>query len=175
MNYYFLNLDKDYSDAPKTVNWYGKIDIESILNGKYEALEKAYALEIKENSELYKTDVIFDPIFAVSEMVKFCLETYEPNMEYTRLYLVQRKEERVLEYFIPHLKEEKCLNKDMVSREKLFSNFPSIKLDNVRKDRFLFRVTDGVKTYVIAKEGFIESILRRGAKGIQINRIKVSD
>ena len=59
----------------------------------------AYALEVKGNCELYRTDIIMDPIFAVSPMVKHCMEVYELNMTFTSLYLVQRKEEQILEYF----------------------------------------------------------------------------
>ncbi len=174
MRYYSLSMDKDYTDAPRTINWYGRIDIESLMNCRYEKLESAYALEIKGGCDLYPTDIIMDPIFAVSAMVKHCLEAYEPNLTYTRLYLVQCKEEKVLEYFIPHLVEENCVsNQGGNSRNLLFSNKAVLDIGKVPLDRFLFRTAGDGNKQIIARAEFLESILRRGAKGVHMENIEI--
>lgn len=164
MKYYSVSVDRDYTDAPKTVNWYGRIDIESVMNCKYEQLEDTYALEVKGNCELYRTDIIMDPIFAVSPMVKHCMEVYEPNMTFTSLYLVQRKEEQILEYFIPHLTEEKCLeSKSGNVRSMPMAGKTVLNLNKVAADKFIFRAAEARAKHIIMRDVFLESILRRGA------------
>lgn len=174
MNYYFLGLDKDYTDIPKPSNWYGKIDVESVLTGKYENLDEVYVFEVKENSDLYLTDVIIEPVFAVSKMVKHCMEVYEPNMMYTQLCFIQRKDGKILEYFMPHLSLEKCLKrKNVIDKISFFSGRPAIDINAVEEDKFIFRVSDGISNYVVTRIELLESMLRRGAKGLQLEVIEV--
>ncbi|MBQ2746018.1 MAG: hypothetical protein IJF37_10460 [Lachnospiraceae bacterium] len=169
MDYYLLSIDKDYTDMPKPTNWFGKIDVESIYRGEYSNLEKAYALEIKENADIYTADIITEPVFAVSKMVKTCIEAYEPNIGFTRIYFVQRKEERVFEYFIPHLTLEDCL----VSKKQKVgygntAQTPKIDLNRVEEDKFIFRAREGTENHIVVKTEFLESVLRRGARGIHV-------
>lgn len=175
MDYYVLSLDKDYTDVPKTINWFGRIDVEAIYSGEYDRLEKAYVLEIKENADIYVPDIIIEPVFAVSKMVKKCLETFEPNVKYTRLYFVQRKEQKVFEYFIPHLTHEKCV----VSKKNAIGlgvTKQSICIDKslIQPDKFIFYIQDNMMHHVIAKTEFLESIFRRDGKGIHIERVDIS-
>ena len=174
MDYYVLSLDKDYTDVPKTINWFGRIDVEAIYSGAYERLEKAYVLEIKENSDIYVTDIIIEPVFAVSKMVKTCLETFEPNIKYTRLYFVQRKEQKVFEYFIPHLTHEKCA----VQRTNTIGHWAAkqkvcIDKRKIEPDKFIFYIKDNASYKVIVRTELLESIFRRDGKGIYIESVDI--
>lgn len=173
MEYYAVSIDKEYTDAPKTINWFGRIDIESILNCRYEKLEQAYALEIKENENVYKTDIIIEPIFAVSEMIKYCLTEFEPFMKFTRLYYVQRKEEKVFEYFIPHLIVQDCISKNISTNiNNLYMGKLILDLNKIEEDKFIFRVMNGRTNYIIAREELIEPLYKRGARGIHIEKVE---
>lgn len=173
MKYFSVSMDKEYTDTPRTVNWYGRINIESIMNCRYEQLEDIYALEIKGGFEVEPTDIVMDPIFAVSPMVKYCLETYEPNMQFTSLYFVQRKEEKIFEYYIPHLREEKCLKSSGSNFKKLpYSGNICIDLKKLPKDRFIFRINDEKNSIIVISSILLESILRRGACGMRLESIE---
>lgn len=174
MDYYVLSLDKDYTDVPKTINWFGRIDVEAVYSGAYERLEKAYVLEIKENPDIYVSDIITEPVFAVSKMVKTCLETFEPNIKYTRLYFVQKKEQKVFEYFIPHLTHEKCaVQKRNVIGYGAAMQKVCIDKSKIEPDKFIFYIKDNTTYKVIVRTEFLESILRRDGKGIHIESVDI--
>lgn len=175
MDYYILNEDKEYTDVPKTINWFGRIDVESIYKGEYSKLEKAYVLEIKENQDIYIADTIIEPVFAVSKMVKFCIETYEPNIEFTNLYFVQRKEQKVFEYFIPHLTLEDCVTlQESKNNGGIYSKKLLLDTNRVEADKFIFMVRAGNENHIIARTEFLESLLRRSARGMHIEKIEIA-
>lgn len=168
MKYFILQQDKDYTDAPFIVNWFGKINADNIRMGKYEMLKEVYSLTVRDNKELDTIDLITEPFMAVSAMVKYCIEAYEPNIGYSRLYLLDKSTERVEEYFIPYLIEEDCLSEQSIlNQNKTIIEKPVLDEGKIGKDRYLFMIGGINSRYIVAREEFVESILRRGARGIR--------
>lgn len=169
MKYYIIKQDKDYTDAPVITNWFGKIDADSIRPGKYQNLKEIYSLQVRDNKELYPTDFIMEPFPAVSAMVEHCIKTYEPNTGCSRLYLTEKTTGQVEEYFIPYLMENDCLAEEsIVNRNRTVIEKPVIDLNKTDKDKYIFLIGNINSRYVAAREEFIESILRRGARGISL-------
>lgn len=169
MKYYIIKQDKDYTDAPVITNWFGKIDADSIRPGKYKNLKEMYSLQVRENKELYPVDLITEPFPAVSAMVEHCIRTYEPNIGYSRLYLSEKTTGHVEEYFIPYLAEVDCLAQtSIVNRNRTVIEKPVIDLNKTDRDKYIFLIGDMNSRHIVAREEFIESILRRGARGISL-------
>lgn len=167
MRYFILKQDKEYTDAPNIVNWFGKIDTNNMKPGRYGNLKAIYSLQIRENSSIYHIDMITEPFLAVSEMMEFCIKKYEPNIGYSRLYLLERKSGTVEEYFIPYLTEEDCLaSSSIINMNKTVIEKAVIDLKKVNPNKYIFIIGNLNTRYVVAREEFVESILRRGARGI---------
>ncbi|MBD5135750.1 MAG: hypothetical protein K2I03_09345 [Lachnospiraceae bacterium] len=169
MKYYILKQDKDYTDAPVISNWFGRIDTDNIRPGKYKNLKEMYSLTIRDNKELYPVDFIMEPFPAVSAMVEHCIRVYEPNIGCSRLYLLEKTTGRAEEYFIPYLTEEDCLaESSIVNRNRTVIEKPVIDINKVSRDRYIFLIGNMNSRYVVVREEFMESILRRGARGISL-------
>lgn len=165
MDYYIMEQDMDYTDCPVVMNWFGKIDTENIKQGRYENLKKRYVLPSRGS---YDTDIITKPFLAVSPMVFYCIKAYEPAVEGTAIYLLDKKAGSAAEYFIPYLDEVNCLARESkVNINKTVIEKAVLDFNLIEKDRYIFNIGGLNSRYTIARCELIESILKRGARGIR--------
>ena len=69
MNYFLLESDPLYTDAPVLRDWSGKIDRSSIMPGKSHQIPARLILDIYPNSHVVFTDVIDFPFLLLSKPV----------------------------------------------------------------------------------------------------------
>ena len=173
MRYYIMVKDKNYTDVPRLLNWFGAINVEHIINMKYDMLRDMYAFVLQENQDMYVPDIIVDPFFLASKMVKYCIEQYEPNVAHTLVGLVEKNTGNTYEFYIPHLVEIDCLAKNSIISgngavlEKVV--FDTNKID---KSKYVFRVKGINAANIAVCEAFAESILKRGACGIKFIKVE---
>lgn len=176
MKYYILTKDKEYTDVPKIINWYGKINTEHIIKKEYNKLQKMYGLLLQENGQMYDADGIFEPVFLVSKMIKYCMEKYEPNMQTTFVGLLERKNNKVYEYFLPHLVEQDCLSeKSIITCNGTILQKAVFSRKKIDKNKYIFQIGGLNTVYIAAREEFVESILKRGAKGIGLIEVEIEE
>ena len=176
MKYYIIKKDKLYTDVPKVINWFGKINTEHVIRMEYDKLEEMYGLLLQENTDMYQADAIFEPIFLVSRMMNYCIRKYEPNIGSTFVGLIERKNNTTHEFFLPHLTEQKCLSdKSIITGNGTILEKPVFDMKKIDRNKFVFRV-GGLNSVCIAARGeFVESILRRGAKGIKFIEVEIDE
>jgi len=176
MKYYIIKKSKNHTDVPKIINWFGRINTEHIIRGEYDKLEKLYSLLVQENADMYQADAIFEPVLLVSGMMKHCIEQYEPNMKHTFVGLIEKKNDTVFEFFLPHLTEEICLSKkSIISGNGTILEKPVFDMKKLNKDKYIFRVGGLNSVYIAAREELVESVLRRGAKGIEFVGVEIEE
>ena len=164
MQYYMMNQDKDYTDNIEIVNWFKKIDVEKLEPGKYSSLDEFYTFEIKGNEVV---DMIFSPFFAVSKMVYYCIKTYEPNMMFTPIAVWNKEKAETYEYFIPHLEREEILSDSSIIKNYNTYIERAVKKREHRANNYIFLLDNFKKRQIIIKKELAESILKRGARGIE--------
>ncbi|MCM1159602.1 MAG: hypothetical protein NC412_00120 [Roseburia sp.] len=173
MEYYCLTIDKRYSEAPVIKNWTGKIQREYITEEKSYLLQQRELLEIVENKNVFFTDIVVFPFFLVSDMCKNVISLYEPKTKFKQIVLMEMKTSKYQVYHLPILKKihgmetVRKVGKISIKESKLM----------VRKDDIenlgIFQVETNGKTNTIIRLDVLESMLRRGAKGIGIREIEL--
>lgn len=175
MDYFIITQDKRYTDAPNIINWFDKIDVKNICPARSYYLPKRLLLEIRNNPEVVFTDIVSFPFFLVSDICKQMIQKYEPRTPFKQIVLMDMKTHKMSLYHLPILKKIDCLSTDSV----LNQDKSVIEKMVLQKDRIeglsIFQI-DGVKSnYTVIRLDLLESILRRGAKGIAIEQVEVRE
>lgn len=171
MRYFLVKQDKSYTKAPRLVNWFGKIKTECICPGTYSQLEEDYVLMIESKENVEYSDLIMEPFYMISNMVKYVLTAYEPNLTYTNLYLVDKKGKTAYEYYIPHLKEYDCLTaKSKMEFQRTQLTYGEMDLSKLG-DHSIFYLAGMAKKHLVIREDLAESLLRRGFYGVDLQRL----
>lgn len=173
MRYFIIDVDKRYTDAPTIINWYNKINIDNIKNGIYYNISKRTLLPLRANENIVFIDIIVKPTFLISDKLRKIFEIYDKYLKFKQVALLDSKNEKVELYHIPTIKSVDCLNeKTKFNRDKSIITECYIDYDKV-KDLSIFHIK-GIKTeYTVIRLDLLESILRRGARGISIKEINL--
>lgn len=171
MEYYIMEQDHDYTDAPVITNWFGKINTEDIRQGRYEELDSQYVLTASGDMDI---DIITMPFLAVSPMMLHCIQGYEPNVEATPVYLLDKKKEKVSEYWIPHLEEINCMSDESrCNRNKTVLEKAVLNRSKIKPDCYIFRLGGLNTSYTVVRIELVESMLKRGATGIGLREVLI--
>lgn len=173
MKYYCLVIDKRYTEAPVIKNWYGKIKRENITEEKSYLLPQRELLEIVENKNVFFTDIVVFPFFMVSDLCKNVISMYEPKTKFKQIVLMDRKTNKYQVYHLPILKKMNSIETTKkIGNISIKQNTLMVREEEVG-DLAIFQVEANGKTNTIIRLDMLESMLRRGAKGIGIQEIMV--
>lgn len=175
MRYYWVKENKNYTLAPQIKNWFSALDIRKLKPGYYKDIPKRMLFYIEENPNTIFTDILVSPFFLVSEKIKDCLQLFEPNLEFKEFILLDQRNRRAQEYFLPQLSEMSCLTANSqfnLDRSRL----KYIELDQESiKEKAIFTLGEVKSRYVIARLDVIEGMLRRNVKGLCIEEVYVKN
>lgn len=147
----------DYFELKNTVGPQISVDtvfdknIQAILQKKYQNISDFSMYHIKIPEFICMTDILFQPVFMVSETVFECIRLYEPYIKSKRIILYN---EQYCGIFYILLLELKSLE----NKKTLFN-------------KHIFRIQDGFKDKVVVSLELLESLLKRYAIGFQIEEI----
>ncbi|SFR63885.1 hypothetical protein [Anaeromicropila populeti] len=171
MRYYIIEQDKMFTNAPHILNWFGKIDVEKMKMGSYSLLKESYLLKIRGNADVDFIDVISEPFFLVTNMVRFVMQAYEPNLTFTDCNLFHGEQKAFGEYYIPHFAEYNCLTeKSQVNRDRSVVEHAEIDLHKIM-DKSVFVLEGLGKKHVVVRDDLLESLLRRGLRGAKVRKV----
>lgn len=170
MEYFKLLQDKNYSNGPKIVNWYGKINTQEICYGNAHKFPERMLFHVESDKEMCFTEVVLQPFLLVDSECKKMFQLYEPKTPFRNVVLLDAKYKRMNLYQMPFLKKVELVEKKMLAEgEALIVKMPEKEL--VRKS--IFQIVDKEKTVTIIRLDLLESILRRKANGFKIEPVKV--
>ncbi len=174
MKFFLLRWEEKGNPVPRVVNWMAKLDYRAIQTRKIGRLPKRTLLYVENNPETVFSDIISSPFLLVSELIWDVMKKYEIRREGKQIILLDGVYGFAEIYYLPDLQECTCLHADTE-----FNNDGTIikKLildrDVTEKLPPFFRVAGVQKDYVIGRLDFVESILRRGAKGIKLEELEI--
>ncbi|BCJ92610.1 hypothetical protein acsn021_01790 [Anaerocolumna cellulosilytica] len=172
MRYFLLKADKGYTYTPRIVNLHTQIDVRDLKKGSYYKIPKRFLLRIQSNPDTVYTDIITHPLFLISDKIKRVLEKYEPNLNYKEVILLDQEFGRAEKYHLPTLEELECLTPASVFNTDK-SILHKIVIDiNKSGDKCMFALGEVTNRYVIVRLDFVESMLRRGAKGFTLQEVE---
>lgn len=175
MRYYILEQDMGYADIPKLMNWFVHLTASNTKSPDIKNLHNREIITMQTDEDTVCADILFSPIFMISDTVKECLALYEPNMQFKEIILLDQKRRKMQNYFLPSLEEIDCLT----SRSEYTFGHVDLKYIELDKNRIgdksIFKLKGVEKNYIIARLDVVESLLRRGGKGIMVRETDVSD
>ena len=174
MKFFLVSWEEHGNPVPRIVNWENKVDFHAIQMGNLEKLPRRTLLYIENNPDTVFSDIIMSPFFLVSDMVWNVMKMYGIGKQGKQMVLLDGVYGFAEIYYMPRLAEHRCLHEDTQ-----FNNDGSVikKLILNKEESYnyppFFRVAGLKKNYVIGRLDFVESILRRGAKGIQLTELEL--
>lgn len=172
--YFLIGTDKNCTPLPRMLNLRANIR-EEYLNEKLSYMQKKISLVKVEHSFSGNTiypDILDRGIFILSAFASEVLKLYEPSIKTKKVCLVEEKTYIIYEYEIPILKEIDCLSeKTLYKRGKAIDR--GILVADMIPDLALFRLPDIDGCCTVARLDFVESLLKRGAKGVYLQNLEV--
>lgn len=129
---------------------------------------------LEENQHTLFSDVIEKPFLLVSKMFWDVSKMYEVPVRGKEMVLLDGVNGFAEIYYMPVYPQYHCLSEETVFNND-YSVIQELILDK-EKIKYVppvFEVAEVEKDYLICRLDFIESILRRGAKGIKLAELKV--
>lgn len=171
--YYFLLKTNKRNPVPYSINKNRAIDIRYINKENSYKIPNCSVVEMKLPSEAFLPDILSEPMFMVDERFAEVIEMYVPETIFKTVYLLHSESGIHKTYFLPILEDVECLS-DETKRSYGETELLQIVL---RKEavvgKSIFRVAGFHHSYVIGRLDLVESILRRGIRGIELMQVEV--
>lgn len=172
MKYFIMSLDAAYTDVPRAINWYDKINPKWVNKEEAYRLPRRELLFISHQDRVVYTDVLMKPFFLISAVVRDVLLMYDPLVEMKEVILLDAERRESKLYYLPILEEFEAVEETHLSPfNKQEEN--SMLVDGKISDKSIFIVKGKLKKYIICNLELIESLLKRGVVGIGLQEIKI--
>ena len=173
MTYFLLESDPLYKDAPILRDWSGKIERGSILPGQSHHIPPRMVLDIYPNAHTIFTDVIDFPFLLISKTCMDVVKLYEPQIVSKQIVLLDAENRLKKIYHLPILPHLECLSEDSVlSLDKSELKEGILDLSKVG-NKGIFHIAGLSRFYTVIRLDMLESMLKRGTRGIKITPMKV--
>lgn len=173
MKYFLLETDKKISQLPQIVQLHDKIDVRDIHRESAYKIAHRQLLTVKGDTDTFYPDIISTPVFLLSQGAKRVVEMYEPRTVWREAVLLDRKNEKVSQYFLPIFEEVDCLAENAVFNLN-HSLLKEIVLDGKKlRGHAIFRIAGVEKAYIVGNLDVVESMLKRGLRGIGLTELQV--
>ena len=173
MKYYLLNWEETGNPVPRIRNWMERLDYRAVQKRELEKLPERTILFLEENPDTLFSDVVELPFLLVSKMFWDVSKMYDVPVRGKEMVLLDGANGFAEIYYMPVYPRYDCL-----SKETIFNNDHSmireLMLDK-NKIKYVppvFEVAEVEKDYLICRLDLIESVLRRGAKGIKLTELQ---
>ncbi len=156
MKFFQINSEPAGNVLPRIVGWKEKLDYHAVQRGELHRLPKRILLYVENHPETVFADVVDSPFFLVSDMIWKVMKEYDGNVTGREIILLDDLFGVSGVYHMPGLDTYDSL--DTQWGQGMAPPF--------------FRYGGGKRNYMIGRLDFVESILRRGAKGIRLREAK---
>lgn len=156
MKFFQINSEPDGNVLPHIVGWKDKLDYHAVQQGEIHRLPPRTLLYVENHPDTVFADVVDSPFFLVSDMVWKVMREYDRNVTGKEIILLDDFFGVTGTYHMPSL-----ATYDGLSTQQGWKAAPPF-----------FRYSGEKRNYMIGRLDFVESILRRGAKGVRLREIK---
>lgn len=174
MRYYLLNWEEKGNPVPRIRNWMERLDYQAVRKREMAKLPERTILFLEENPDTLFSDIIELPFLLVSKMFWDASKMYGVTVRGKEMVLLDGMNGFAEIYYMPLYPRHECL-----SEKTVFNNDHSairkmvLDKNKIRNVPPVFAVSEVEKDCLICRLDFIESILRRGAKGIKLTQVQI--
>ena len=172
MRYFLLQADSGCTNMPQIRNWYNVFKEKNIDIENYSEIEEG-TLALEHNQNTIFTGIITHPVLMFHNDVFDIAEKYIPRLPGKRFLLADLRNGTSQLYVMPLLRWLDCLSEESIMG-KSAGKYEQIVLQGSKiQNRSIFWIQGHESTEPAISLDFAESILRRGARGVQLIELKV--
>ena len=166
---YFILTNEEKNPLLQIININQSIDVRKLNRKEYQTMPSYVLLNAKLGIDGIFPDIIEKPVFLLSRAAMEVTGLYDSNIPFLFFVLFDTDKEECASYFSPVLEEEDCLAQKpgpgqrelILDRSKMTGN-P------------LFRIRTGTESAVIIRMDLAESLLERGAIGLNLKEVSLT-
>lgn len=169
MNYYLIETEEG-NRIPYHINKNRAIDIRMLTKEKIYRIPMWSVMEMKLSNEGFFPDLLCSPCILLSKCFMETIVMYQPDTVYRGIKLWDRESGINATYYMPILNEVDCIS-EKTQFNKIGNRIVKLILDKEKiKPYAAFRIKDYGKNCIVGRMDFVESLLRRGVKGIRVDK-----
>lgn len=175
MKYFLLSTELERNPLPQITNWFEQINPRDITPDRAGNIPDWLQLQVSNGLEAVFSDVLSMPGYLVSTAVYSAMKLYDPYMKQKQVVLFDRQAQIMHLYHLPILPVCDCLlPESKLSRDKTEILYGVLDVEKAGRRPFV-KLGGTAKTQVAFRLDVVESILRRGAKGLRIMELEVRE
>lgn len=173
MDYFLLKQDERYTNTPRLIDVFKKINIKNLNLLNAHKIEDIIIFEVSADDNCEFLDILDSQLFLVLEGMKKIIEKYDRNILFKSLALIDSLHDRQENYFLPIFEEVESLS-DNVELNLDKTVVKKIVLDKEKiQGKKIFKIKESLKPLIVVRLDVAESLLRRDFKGIKLERLQV--
>ena len=173
MKYFLIRTEMTNNPLPQITDWFKQIDPRDITPERAGNIPQRLQLNVNNGAEAVFSDILSMPGYLVSSTVYTVMKLYEPYMQSRQIMLCDRLAQKIELYHLPILPVCDCLLPESeLSRDKSKVINGVIDLEKTQRRPFL-KLGGVTNTHIAFRLDVVESILRRGAKGIKLTELEI--
>ena len=173
MKYFLIETDEK-NRIPYSINKNRAIDIRLLTKENFGKLPRWNIVEMDIPQEVFFPDVLCSPFLLLSETCIKTVMMYQPDILYTGIKLWDKGSGLNRTYFLPVLDELECMS-DKTQYNSVGNRILRLVLDSGKiGQKAVFKIKGFDGKGFAGRLDFVESILRRGVRGIKLTEIEIS-
>lgn len=170
---FFLLEEEEGNRIPYHINKNRVIDTRLLDEEAYQKIPTWSVVEMELPEEGFFPDLLCRPFVLVSKGFMKTAVMYEPDIPYRSVKLWDRKSGANGTYFIPILEEAECLS-GRTGYNKVGNRITEPVLDYEKiRNKVVFKIKGYDRKCIVGRMDFVESLLRRKARGIRIEKVRM--
>jgi len=175
MKYFLVSTEMDNSPLPQITDWYDQIDPRDITPERAGNIPQRTKLSVNNGADAIFSDILSIPGYLVSSKIHAVMKLYDPYIHYRQMVLFDQIAKVVELYHLPILPPCDCLLPESeLSRDKSKVIHGVLDLEKTRR-RPVLKLGGVTTTYIAFRLDVVESMLRRGVKGIKLTELELKE
>jgi 6-pyruvoyl-tetrahydropterin synthase len=175
MDYFLLKQDERYTNTPRLMELFNKMDVRNINLLNAHKIEDIIVFKIKVDEKSEFLDVLDNQLFLISKGMKEIIEKYDSGILFKTLALIDQLNNKQENYYLPIVEELEVLS----DASELNLSKTVVKKIILNKEKIqgkkIFKIKESSKTLIVVRLDVAESLLRRNFKGIKLERLEVEE
>lgn len=172
MKFFWIGTDKR-NHIPYGINVNRAVDLRYANRMNAYRIPNCCVVDMKTPMEVFFPDILIEPFLMVSEEVADVMEMYTPKTFFKTIYLLETESEIHATYFMPFVEEVECLSEQTKKSRGGTELLDIVLRTEAVADKPIFRIAGYTHAYLIVRLDAIESMLRRGIRGITLKELTV--
>ncbi len=172
MKYFLIETDEK-NRIPYNINKNRAIDLRLLTKEDIDRLSMWNVVEMELPMEVFFPDLICSPFVMVSDTIMKTILMYHPDILYRGIKLWHKESGTNASYFISILDEIECLSEE--TQYNSVGNRIEKPILSQKKigEAAVFKISGYDKKCIVGRLDFVESILRRGIRGIRLKEVEI--